>query len=188
MSGARATARCSVCGRLVGTYQASKTTKVGDWVTPVHHKHEGKPCPGSGVAVRKESWAMLNPQHAVPHNRPEQERAFLKTLGRTFEIRRNGEIWRVGVERLGKLKLLDEPRRQEQLAGNGYYRVETIIQCHRVRVSSHRVVFRHFHGDIPWGYVVDHKDGDRSHNHPDNLEAVCQAENTRRGYVRKRGA
>jgi len=182
----KATARCSVCGRLVCSYQTT-STPIGDWITPMHHKHEGAACPGSGVPVRRESWAMLNPKHAVPRNRPEQEKAFLATVGRTFEIRRNGEIWRVGVERMGELTLLDEPRRQEQLAANGYYRVETMIRCHRVRVSSHRVVFRHFHGPIPHGYVVDHKDGDRGNNHPDNLEAVCQAENTRRGYVRKRG-
>ena len=44
----------------------------------------------------------------------------------------------------------------------------------------HKLVFIAFNGAIPEGFEVDHKDGLKRNNAPDNLEAITHAENMRR--------
>lgn len=43
----------------------------------------------------------------------------------------------------------------------------------------HRLVAKYFIGDIPSGYVVNHKDGNKLNNHYSNLEIVTYSENIR---------
>jgi hypothetical protein len=49
------------------------------------------------------------------------------------------------------------------------------------------MVWTIFRGPIPYKLQIDHKDGDKSNNHIDNLELVTQQENTKR-YWNKRNA
>lgn len=48
--------------------------------------------------------------------------------------------------------------------------------------TVHRLVYEAVHGPIPDGLVINHINSVRHDNHPDNLEAVTQAENVRHGY------
>lgn len=50
---------------------------------------------------------------------------------------------------------------------------------------AHRIVFELVTGEIPLGYEIDHKDGDRSNNLVSNLQAVPKRINTRNKGLRK---
>lgn len=62
----------------------------------------------------------------------------------------------------------------------GYLRIKLWNRGHNRNFNIHRLVVEHFIGKIPKGYVVDHLDGNKSHNYVTNLEIVSVAENTRR--------
>ena len=51
--------------------------------------------------------------------------------------------------------------------------------------SAHRFIYEHFHGKIPEGLVIDHKNGNKTDNRLCNLEAVTQKENIARGKNQK---
>lgn len=121
----------------------------------------------------------------VPANDPRAEELFLSMVGTVFEIDASGRIWRIGVQRLGRLEPCS-PRRAEYEATNGYLRVRFKHYGVYVRVSAHRVVARFFFGEIAEHHVVDHKDGERQNNHPENLECVTQRVNCLRGVRRSR--
>ncbi len=61
--------------------------------------------------------------------------------------------------------------------GNGYWQVT----FREVRLLSSRVVWVLTNGQIPDGMQVDHKDGNRSNNHPNNLQLLSGSTNGR-GY------
>lgn len=64
---------------------------------------------------------------------------------------------------------------------NGYRSVSITRQGKRKRTFVHRLVCEAFHGPALFeGATVDHIDGDRLNNRPENLEWVTRAENTRR--------
>lgn len=129
----------------------------------------------------------MNRPPPVPMNDARAEELFLSLLGRVFEIDAEGRIWRIGIQVQGRL----EPcglRRAEYQATNGYLRVRFRHYGVRVRVSAHRVVARYFFGEIARHHVIDHKDGERDNNHPENLEPVTQKVNVLRGVRRKRAA
>jgi hypothetical protein len=44
------------------------------------------------------------------------------------------------------------------------------------RRFAHRIIFEAFHGPIPPGLTVNHKDGDKSNNRPENLETATYQE------------
>ena len=46
---------------------------------------------------------------------------------------------------------------------------------------NHRIIFECYRGLIEEGCVIDHIDSDRLHNHLENLQAISQSENTKRG-------
>lgn len=47
---------------------------------------------------------------------------------------------------------------------------------------AHQAVFLAFHGEMPPGNEVNHINGDRSDNHPSNLEAVTRSENNQHSW------
>lgn len=61
----------------------------------------------------------------------------------------------------------------------GYERVAV----NGVDVAAHRVVWEAVHGPIPNGLTVNHKDGRKTNNRPDNLELATQSEQNRHAYA-----
>ena len=66
-----------------------------------------------------------------------------------------------------------------KLNHDGYMRIQLYNKGKCEYVSIHRLVAEEFIGNIPVGYVINHKDLDKSNNRVDNLEIVTQSENIR---------
>lgn len=55
------------------------------------------------------------------------------------------------------------------------------------KVKVHRLVWSAFNGEIPAGFVINHKDFNKENNGASNLEAVSPAENSRHAAAGNRG-
>lgn len=87
----------------------------------------------------------------------------------TFEINEMGEVWRVRPKR----------RRVDLSTSNGYRMVKLMRGRKQVTTMAHRLVFLHVNGPIPPGLTINHKNGVRGDNRPENLELATYAEQTR---------
>jgi len=65
----------------------------------------------------------------------------------------------------------------------GYMSVDLNIDGDRLFSRIHRLVAAAFIGVCPDGKEVNHKDGDKANNHPENLEYVTSSENQRHAYA-----
>jgi len=68
--------------------------------------------------------------------------------------------------------------------GSSGYRVVTLRHClgdHKT-VFVHRLVARAFIGERPYGYYIDHKDGNKHNNRAENLRYVTCSENSLKTY------
>ena len=59
------------------------------------------------------------------------------------------------------------------VGSDGYWRVTIKGSSYRI----HRIIWALTHGRDPMELVVDHRDGDPTNNHPDNLRACTESEN-----------
>lgn len=129
------------------------------------------------------------------------ERVAVEAIRRGYlQIDADGSIWSVadrrgwGCHGSGS-RLVPCPRKRVDrihTKAKPYRVVHVYIDGRRLRVNAHRLVWQWFHGDIPSGMIVNHKDGDKGNNTPDNLELVTHAGNVRHawetlGLVAKRG-
>lgn len=62
---------------------------------------------------------------------------------------------------------------------NGYLSIQTSIDKKRVNVSAHRLVWQYFFGDIPQSTEINHLNGIKNDNRPENLELVTKSENAK---------
>ncbi len=101
-----------------------------------------------------------------------------------IEIREDGTVWRVIEERGNKwnseLKRVPvSPRRLDLTTSNGYRMVKIMRQRKQVTTLAHRLVWLHIHGPIPKGLTINHKNGIRGDNRPENLELATLSEQQR---------
>lgn len=64
--------------------------------------------------------------------------------------------------------------KKQRWNNQNYWLCGKYFQCRGKRL--HRVVWQHFNGDIPKGFHVHHKDGNRANNQVDNLELLSSKE------------
>lgn len=110
-----------------------------------------------------------------------EEEAYRAVEMGELTIDSEGRIWRVAARRGNKwtggtMVIPCAPRRAENPTGSGYLQVRVMIDYSRAHALAHRMVWRHFHGQIPAGQTINHKNGNRADNHPDNLELATASE------------
>lgn len=71
---------------------------------------------------------------------------------------------------------------------NNGYTITTLIRDDgkRVRRSTHRWIYEAWHGEIPQGTEISHKDDNKYNNAPSNLEAVSHKQNCNSGGRNKK--
>lgn len=90
----------------------------------------------------------------------------------------DGSVWRIGTREqrkahnIGSIRSV-EPRRCDYIGKIGY----RFFGIDGRNVLAHRAVWIALRGPIPDGLTINHKDGNRANNHPDNLEAITHHRN-----------
>lgn len=87
-----------------------------------------------------------------------------------WRITEAGEIW----NRKGK--------RVERRTPQGYFQVRKMVKGIRIHTGAHRLIYRHFKGKIPPGWTINHINGKKADNHPQNLEAVTHSDNLKHAF------
>ena len=109
-----------------------------------------------------------------------EEFVYQAVLSGDLEIMPDGTIWRVrkrGWDRWKK-KAVSRPckRVRAEHSMGKYLQVRIMVDGVRVYAMAHRLVYRHFKGPIPEGLTINHEDGQKKRNHPDNLEPATYSE------------
>ena len=112
-----------------------------------------------------------------------REREFHElTMGKFFEIDDEGRVWRIGKMhglKTGGAAFKRCRRRRAENRSGFYAHVVQVLEGRRLEVIAHRLVWFHFRGEIPEGLTINHADGKKQHNHPDNLELATLKEQQR---------
>ena len=113
-----------------------------------------------------------------------EERIYEAVIRGELKITPNGEIWRIGkrgADRWNGGVRTNQCRatRAEKLLPTGYLMIRAMVNGTRWNGLAHRLVWFHQNGQIPMGLVINHKNGIKTDNRPDNLEVVTRSENAR---------
>lgn len=100
-----------------------------------------------------------------------------------LEIDQDGQIWRI-ARRGGNPGRNFATRpcqriRAEYHQRQGYLMITTMIAGVKTTAAAHRVVWTHFRGPIPDGMTINHINGVKSDNRPQNLELATMSEQRR---------
>jgi hypothetical protein len=96
-----------------------------------------------------------------------------------FEIDSRGRVWRLWrpqTSRWGGETVLVRCKRRRAENFGKYLYIKFTIDGERVHALAHRVVYRHFMGPIPEGLTINHKNGKKHDNRPENLEPMTLSE------------
>lgn len=110
----------------------------------------------------------------IPSNHRLAERKLIEIVhSGTWRIDNQGRIWR--KDGTGE-------RRAERQIPSGYLMVRAMRNGVRIAGLAHRLVWQYLHGDIPDGMVINHKNGMKDDNRPENIEPVSYSENSKHAY------
>lgn len=109
-----------------------------------------------------------------------EEAAYMGVEMGELEIDEEGQVWRVAARRwsrwTGTTRSIPCKRRRAEKPSGDYLQVRVMIDLKRANALAHRLVWRHFNGPIPDGLTINHKDGHKVNNRPDNLELATYSE------------
>lgn len=88
---------------------------------------------------------------------------------------------------LGRIRRGDKVIKLSVHTSTGYLRTTHVVDGKRIEVLAHRAVASAFHGPCPDGWTVNHIDGTRTGNAPDNLEYLTRSDNLRDMWEKGRG-
>jgi hypothetical protein len=105
--------------------------------------------------------------------KPQDEMVYAAVLAGELEIDAEGRIWRLmkrGWDRWQN-KTVTRPCRRVRAENDvgAYLMIRSMWNRERVCTGAHRLVFRHFKGPIPPGITVNHENGQKKDNRPENL-------------------
>jgi len=95
-----------------------------------------------------------------------------------YDLREDGTIYTL-IQCTGKRSVVDNWRVL------GYKKTDEnyiVIAYKNKRLQLGRVIYAKFNGTLQEDLTVNHKDGNPSNNHKDNLELVTQSENNKHAY------
>lgn len=104
-----------------------------------------------------------------------------------IEVHEDGTVWRTAVARTNRITRMVKvypcfPHRIDPSVGVGYRIVHVTIEGKQRSCPAHRLVWRALRGSIQEGMVINHKNGIKSDNRPENLEVVTYSENMEHAY------
>lgn len=113
-----------------------------------------------------------------------EEHIYQAVLRGELEIDPQGRVWRIGIrggDRWGGGARTNKcaRRRAEKLLPSVYLMVRAMLNGKRMSGAAHRLVWRDLHGPLPDDRVINHINGIKSDNRPENLELVTRSENSR---------
>lgn len=115
----------------------------------------------------------------IPSNHRLAERKLISLVrDGEWEIRGDGSIWRIGRCRSGPSRY----GRVEKRLPSGYLMVRAMRGGKRIVGLAHRLVWQHVHGDIQPGMTVNHVNGLKDDNRPENLMLASYGEQVRHAH------
>lgn len=109
-----------------------------------------------------------------------EEAVYQAVVNGELEIDNLGQIWRIACRRAdrwnGGTKIIPCKRRRAENDMGDYFQIRVMFDGKRHIALAHRLVWRHFKGPIPTGLTINHKDGQKKRNVPDNLELATYSE------------
>jgi len=117
----------------------------------------------------------------VPPNHRLAERIVIKAVLRgELEIDTSGRVWRVGWRRRDRTYPCKKRRAEHKACG--YLQVRIMEKGKRVNASAHRLIWQYINGDIPPGLTINHKNGKKTENWPDNLELATYSDQMKHAH------
>lgn len=110
------------------------------------------------------------------------ETMILSLVPSELQLDAAGQVWRVAVrggrpDRGSYGVRPCAPRRAEYRQRQGYLLVRVMVAGKYYVTGAHRLVWTHVNGPIPDGMVINHKNGIKHDNRPENLELVTESQN-----------
>ena len=118
-----------------------------------------------------------------------EEEVYAAVKAGWFEIRKDGSVWRIALRRANRwnpsVRIVPcEPHRIDASCGAGYRTVKVKVGLGRRQASccAHRLIWLHFNGPIPGELTINHKNGNKADNRPENLELATHSEQILHAY------
>lgn len=120
------------------------------------------------------------------HPRQNERKLIALVESGEFEIDDLGRIWRLkirhGIRSGGVITISIKRRRAERKDMHGYLTIRSKLDGKYITTMAHRLIWQHLFGDIPDGLIVNHKNGIKLDNRPENLEVVTFSEDTKHAF------
>lgn len=116
-----------------------------------------------------------------------EEVLYEAVLAGWIEVRPDGSVWRIAQRRKsrwnGAVTVRPiKPHRIDAAVGVGYRSVRIMVNGKQSGTPAHRLVWRVLRGPIPDGLTVNHRNGRKHDNRPDNLELATYSEQMTHAY------